>query len=178
MPPDRSLGGGGSREGDLPTLPDAEQGELIGQFVNFALRPDTQAAGTVDFADEVDLGLGTEVRRTLSGSDLGNPRRWLLPTEGYAGRDRFLSALRQVTQQAQRALREQQDTGIFVTVAGEHDQCAADPTAPLEGYDVDQQLAVMPGARSIESCAQWFAVDLYTDDAGDIAAVRLDLVGP
>lgn len=171
--------GAGSRDGDLPGRPDQAQGNLLGQFVNFALRPDPRSARTVDFAERVEIGVGSEVRSTLSGSDLGNPRRWKVPVDGaIEGVDGRVSALESVTGQAERAVETQQTEGIFVVTAGEHDRCSASPGPPLDGYTAEQQISVMPGARSIQSCLQWFAVDLYTDDAGDIAAVRLDLYVP
>ena len=178
--PQETAGGDVSQE-RLPggvTLPDEEQGALLGEFVNFALRPDTTSAETVPFADQVDLGVGAEVKTTLSGSDLGNPQRWRVPLDGYAGGSGDTSALQLIAGQGRRALRQGIDTGIFAVTSGAHPRCTADPGAPLGGYSVDQQLAVMPGARSIDACLQWFAVDLYTDDAGDIAAVRVDLFEP
>ena len=163
--------------GDV-TLPDDQQGALLGEFVNFALRPDTTASGAVSFADQVELGLGTAVSRTISGSDLGNPRRWRLPLPGSTGADGRTSALDLITRQATRAVEQEIRSGIFAVTAGEHPRCAADPSPPLDGYTVEEQLSVMPGARTIDSCLDWFAVDLYTDDDGDIAAVRVDVFEP
>lgn len=68
-----------------------------------------------------------------------------------------------------------QDRPVTVT-AGPHDHCAGPPMpihAELEGL---RQISIQP--TDATSCLEWWVVDLFLTEAGDLAGVTLDLWEP
>lgn len=49
------------------------------------------------------------------------------------------------------------------------------PPQPLADL---RRVSVQPADGSIESCPQWFTVDLYVDGSGTVQAITLDLYEP
>jgi len=59
---------------------------------------------------------------------------------------------------------------------GPHDHCAGQPRllpGELQGL---RQLSIQP--TGIDSCLQWYAIDIFVNDEGQAVAVMLDLFGP
>jgi hypothetical protein len=137
----------------------------LNAFVRFARAPSEVTWRAVPFAETVRLGLGETLRARRSARELAQPAAWQLqarlfnayvgpfsPLEPLAGRDRL------------------------AFTAGRHARCASPPgDAPAQLASL-RRLAIQP-AR-IDSCLQWFAVDLYVDGDGRIVGVTLDIWEP
>lgn len=63
---------------------------------------------------------------------------------------------------------------IDVTV-GAHARCAAPPTPVPEGATGLRQVSLQPSDAT--SCLEWYAIDLFVNDAGEVETIRLDLYG-
>ncbi len=124
--------------------------------------------GDLFLADEVLLVLGQSGRqRAVVRADLADPDAWSFAEdgEGYEGFSGPFSVLDQLAR-----------TEHLVVSIGDHPHCAGPPRpAPAELADFTR-LGITPGG--IDSCLQWFAVDLYLDDRGLVHGIVLDLFGP
>ncbi|NND12951.1 MAG: hypothetical protein HKO10_03235 [Acidimicrobiia bacterium] len=65
--------------------------------------------------------------------------------------------------------------GYEVTV-GSHPHCAGPPMPVAEGFEELTQISIQPAAP--DSCLEWWTVDVFLDDQGDIAGVTLDMWEP
>lgn len=140
--------------------------EAANKLVAFAGNPTREHFDAIPFAsDDVQLALGKEVIATVPTEDLADPVKWRLDVEEFAGRVGPFSALT--------ALDSTRDPNV---TGGVHDRCAWPATPVPDGLEKPQQVAIQPGG--IDSCLDWFAVDLYLDFDDRIVAVRLDYTEP
>jgi hypothetical protein len=116
-------------------------------------------------ANGVALGLGDELKLTRSPDELADPANWRIDAEDFRARVGPFSALELLV-----------DAGDVTTLIGPHDHCAAPPISIPDGLDDARHLSIEPLGTS--SCLDWWAVDLFLDDAGDVVAISLDLWEP
>lgn len=117
--------------------------------------------------DGVELILGRSgLSRTVARDDLADPTNWEFdPPDGYEGFSGPFSLLTTL---------EGRDR-LKITVGG-HPHCAGPArAAPAHLADLTR-VGVEP--TDIDSCIQWFGLDLYLDDDGLVVAILLDLFGP
>lgn len=143
----------------------AEERDLAEAFVAFARDPNPGTLAEVPFAEQVLVGLGPELatHRTHSASELADPAAWPLDADFRAYVGPF-SALDRIV-----------DTDDLRISGGPRAQCAATPLPVADDLEDLRQVTIQP--NDIDSCLQWFAIDLFLDN-GEIAAVVLDLYEP
>lgn len=117
--------------------------------------------------DGIELLLGNAgSARTAMIEDLHEPAAWDLDApEGYAGFTGPFSALRSLGRVDELTVR-----------VGDHPFCA-NPGHPAPGHLADlTRISIEP--TQVESCIDWFTVELYLDPDGIVQAILLDLFGP
>lgn len=126
-----------------------------------------QSAGRdpAPLAPGVSLGLGADVIRWVKGDDIVDPQSWRLPGP-FAGSAGPFSALDVVAG----------SNGSYRLSVGPHARCAGPPIDPPPALRSLRQLSIQP--RSPDSCLQWWSVDLFINDVGQIQAATLDLWEP
>jgi hypothetical protein len=142
----------------------------------FALDPSDANLTRIPFADEVGLGLGSEVitnvplDHTVEGkADLSDPETWRLDVphfRGYVGPFAALDYLKH------------SDPSEWELSTGPHPSCIGpdvEPSPELAGY---RQLSIQLADDMYTSCLSWWSVDVFMDEAGRIHAVTLDLYEP
>ncbi len=123
----------------------------------------------LSLADEVTLVLGISgIQRTVAREDLADPETWVLDDrgqgyEGFAGPFSPLDVMR--------------DRRHLIVSIGDHAHCAGRPRpAPVALADFTR-VGITPGG--IDSCLQWFALDLFIDPTtGLVHGISMDLWGP
>lgn len=143
----------------------AAERDLAEAFIAFARDPGPGTVADVPFAEQVLVGLGPELatHRTHSASELADPAAWPLDADFRAYVGPF-SALDRIV-----------DTDDLRISGGPRAQCAATPLPVAEDLEGLRQVTIQPS--DIDSCLQWFAIDLFLDN-GEITAVVLDLYEP
>lgn len=121
--------------------------------------------GTFGFAATVRLGLTDQLLVTASSADLADPATWELDLEAFRGWVGPFSAIDLLAR-----------GGELQRVVGPHDHCASPPAPINDALRDARHLSVQP--TGIDSCLQWWTVDLYLDDEGAVIAVTLDLWEP
>lgn len=159
-------------ESASPTRPavDPAVQRIADAFEELAKHPDATTAQGPPFADRVALGLGSTILATAARSELARPATWDLVLEGYAGRSGALSPIAGIRQFVARG-------GATVVSTGPHDHCASPPLPVADGYGQDLQVVIQPSWDDIDSCLEWFSVDLFVRE-GRIVAVTLSLFEP
>ncbi len=144
-----------------------EEGTLADDLLKFAANPTAQLFEGVEFAETVTLTLGPEAALTRAGADLVVPASWVFGTEydGFRGWVGPYSALDLLAQPRS-----------WNVTAGPHDHCASPPMPIHETMEGLRQISIQP--TDATSCLEWWAVDLFLTDAGEIAGVTLDLWEP
>lgn len=143
--------------------PEANEGDraIAEAMLSFAASADPS---TVDFADEVLLALSEGEQRTVSRDDaVAGGEVWVFREQSRAPVS-ILEALRSI----------RDDYSLWV---GPHNRCGGGP--PIEPPDQLgdlRQLSIEP--TDTQSCLEWFAVDLYVEDGGEVAGVVLDRWDP
>lgn len=134
------------------------------------------------FADEVGLGLGRFLVDSVDRTSVVAPSAWEVKSaSGYfRGREGLFSALDTIRGHAARARSTSlQGRGrAFVVSVGEHPHCVSPAVPAPRGFEGHQRVSIQPSNGSIESCLDWFTVDLFVDPTDHIAAVTLDLWDP
>lgn len=143
---------------------------IAGAFVEFASHPDAASVTGPPFADRVALGLGSTVLTTVPRSDLARPATWDLVMEGYAGRSGALNPLAGIRDLTSGG-------GTTVVSTGVHDHCASPPLPVPDEFTRDLEVVIQPSWDDIDSCLEWFSVDLFVRD-DRIVAVTLSLFEP
>jgi hypothetical protein len=162
----------GLTAGDGATPADVE---LVAWLLAFVADPSAESAAHGRFAaDGVRLGLADIVSEPIPVAELGDRARWVMHAEefrGYAGPFSALETLAQWRTNAGGPPVEE----LVVTV-GDHPHCASAPVPPPNEVEDFQRVSVQP--VGIDSCIQWWTVDLFVTDDGGIAAVTLDRYEP
>lgn len=155
---------------DPPTEFTAEEaGYIRDALVQFATG-ELLAIEEIPLAAQVGLALGSDIERIETNVDLRDPAAWVIDRpDGYAGFSGPFSALDVLA-----------SAGSDTTVTlGEHPHCAGDPLPAPEGVDGLVQISIQPAEGSIDSCIDWFSVDVfYDEDSGTIQVIGLTLFGP
>ena len=141
---------------------------LITAFLAHALAPTAATADALPFADDVTLGLGTENLTVKPRSELADPAAWSLDVEEYAGFGGPFSALDVVASDGNQP-------SVLITV-GAHAHCAGPPRPAPAGFGDLRRVSIQPEAAT--SCIEWWTVDFFISDLGEVHAVTLDLFGP
>jgi hypothetical protein len=145
---------------------DAERA-LFDSLTSFALDPNQERFVEIPFADAVTLTLGPQLARDLDASNLADPAAWMFGTEydGFRARVAPFSALDLLGE----------DRATEVT-SGTRDHCASPPMPVYEDFFGLRQISIQP--TDATSCLEWWAVDLFLLETGEIAGVTLDLWEP
>jgi hypothetical protein len=146
-----------------PFSPTAGEVAVADAFVRFADSPSAETAAALPFAGEVSLGLASDIITIVARSEIADASRWQLDVDEYAGFGGPFSAL------------DHPASSVELTV-GPHDHCANPPIAPPSGFEDLRQISLQP--TDIDSCIDWWSVDFYLDEEGQIRAVTLLLFGP
>jgi hypothetical protein len=136
-------------------------------LVDFAADRSPELATSVGFAPPVALGLGSDLLATLDGAQLADPAAWLLDLDGRWARTGSVSALDLLARPLDSISMERSRT---LSCAGPS-PVAVPPQ--LEGLE---RVSITPVESY--SCLDWFAVDVYLDDARRIVAVTVELYEP
>lgn len=152
--------------------------ELADAFVAFATDPGPATADRLPLSPEgLRLGLGQELLRDLPSGDVVVADNWDLAGDdlfrGYAGPFSALTTLDQHVTDESTGEFGRMSNELEVSV-GSHPYCASPPVPPPPGLEPQRRVSVQPAERSIDSCLQWFSVDLYLDDEGRISTVTFD----
>ena len=136
--------------------------DVLNGLVAFAREPSDETWASVPFADRVQLGLGDRLLKTRSAQALRDPAAWKLDVDLFRGGvGPFSSFDVLATNEQSLEYRE-----------GSYRRCASPSRAPPRPVSGLRRLSIQP--REPASCLQWFAVDVFLDESGDIRAVTLD----
>ncbi|MDH4277253.1 MAG: Gmad2 immunoglobulin-like domain-containing protein [Acidimicrobiia bacterium] len=141
--------------------PDAGDQAVAQALVRFA---QGGALTDVDLADEVTLGLGLSHQETFTRSELANRNNWEIDVdefEGFAGPFDILQPL---------------VDGQVSFSSGSIPHCAGPPLDWPTEWDALSQVNIEPVGA--DSCIQWYAVNLFRNNNGEIEVIVLDLFGP
>lgn len=141
-------------------------GALARNLHAFAVAPGAETLRAIPFGDHVGIGLGVEMVKTLTPSQLEQPSAWVIHRDHFAGYSGPFSVLNHL----------RGDPELWSITEGKQLFCQWARTAALPGYEQDRRLTIEPS--SITSCLQWWAVDIYLDERGRIDAVILNLDEP
>lgn len=150
---------------DVPLPVIAEN--IVSSFLRFADEPSPDTVERLPFAEEVRLGLGSELHLTRSRSQLADPAAWVIDEELFRAYAGPFSAV-DVASKARST----------VVSVGEHPHCASPPVPPPEEVADLTRVSVQPDIEQIDSCLRWWTVDFFVNKAGQIQAVTLDLWEP
>ncbi|WP_203337878.1 hypothetical protein [Nocardioides limicola] len=154
-----------------PEAPDTQLAEVIAaNLAEFAEAPSSPAATRL-FADTVAIGLGRELIRTLAIDEVADRSAWVIEDDEFRARSGSFSALDVLRDALQRGW-------SLETSVGSHPHCVGPPVAPPPGYADHLRVSLQPVDEDIDSCLQWFTVDLFVNDQAQIEAVTLDLFEP
>jgi hypothetical protein len=142
---------------------------LIDDFISFATDSTTRTAAAVPWAATIDVGLGPVVLSEVRATEVADSGAWTIPIAHHQAWTGPFNPLWQ--------LEFHPAAGYDVSV-GAHPHCANPPRLPPVGYAEHRRVSLQPTADSYTSCLEWFTIDLFLDDAGDVAAVTLDLYEP
>lgn len=140
---------------------------VVDSLRQFASDPTAQSHASVPFVDTVTLTLGPALAFSRPGADLADPAEWSIDegAEGFRAYAGPFSALDLLAQ----------PRDIAVT-AGPHDHCAGPPMPVHQDLEGRRQISIQP--TDATSCLEWWVVDLFLTDSGEIAGVTLDLWEP
>lgn len=153
--------------------PTASEIRLVDQFVKFATAPSPETAARVPFAPSgVRIGLGSKLSTLVTVARVPHSGAWSLSANGFRGTSGEVSALEAIGRKGSSG----PAADDFRVVVGDHPRCAGGPaTAPRPVADL-RRVSIQP--RGGDSCAQWFAVDLYVASNDTVRAVTLDFWEP
>ena len=133
--------------------PTAAELAVADAFVALAANPTGDTVNAVPFADTVVLGLGPEAISTVKRNDLANAAVWSLTREEFRGFAGPFSALEVVADP-------------FKVTVGAHARCVGPPEPAPEGFEGHRRVSLQPTTAT--SCLEWWTIDLFIDDTGQI----------
>lgn len=145
---------------------ETDSDDVLDGLVAFAREPNDATWASVPFADRVQLGLGDRLLNTVSAQALRDPAAWTLDVDLFRAGVGPFSALEPLATN-DRPLEYGE---------GSYRRCASPPRPPPRAVSRLRRLSIRP--REPASCLQWFAVDVFLDESGNIRAVTLDLWEP
>lgn len=140
---------------------------VFDRLADFARTSDPGVLDDVRFTQTVGLGLGSAIVVEVPREDLDAVHRWQIDVEFHRAYVGPFSALDLLGQQV----------ATDITV-GEHPHCASAPVAPPDEHAMNIRVSVQPAAAAIDSCLQWWTVDVFVTPEGEISAITLDLWEP
>jgi len=132
----------------------------------FADTPNAETLGAVPFGDQVAIGLGGDVVKTLTASQLVDPSAWIIHRPYFAGASGPFTALDYL----------RRDPELWSITEGKYQFCPWGRAADLPGFEKDRRITIEPS--NITSCVEWWAVDVYLDESGSVDAIGLNRVEP
>ena len=138
--------------------------ELVSRFLELN-SSDPDVASLPLSPDGVVMGLGNVVVREHTAAELADPANWGFDSEGFRGRTGTFSALAVLS-----AATETE------TIVGTHNHCASPPTPVPEALRGARRLSVQP--TGIDSCIEWWTVDVFLDSGGDVVGIVFDTWEP
>jgi hypothetical protein len=147
--------------------------ETLNALVAFAREPSDETWSQLPLTDDVELGLGHHLRQPRAARELRDPAAWQLEPPSFGGdTGPFFrggvgpfSALDVIARSAE-----------LKYVDGSYPRCASPAAPPPPGLASLRRRSIQPSV--IDSCPQWFAVDVFLTEESEIAAVTLDLWEP
>lgn len=153
--------------GELPPGGDIEDPgarTLVDQFRAFAANPSPSLLAETPIDPQVQLGLGTEIVKTLPSTELiASAKAWVLPVEMYAAAVGPSSALDVLAK-----------PGPVQITVGPHPHCASPPRPAPAGLEAAQRISVQPTSSE---CLRWYTVDFFLVD-GLVKAITVDYWEP
>lgn len=145
------------------TEPTDADGAVIDAFLAFAADPSPDRAADLPLAADVALGLGPDIAFTRPSADLADPSAWQIDRAEFRAWSGPFSALDIAAEP------------VIITI-GDHPRCAAPPEPPPSQFESHRRISIQPEMAT--SCLEWWTIDFFIDDDGDIAAITLDLFAP
>lgn len=139
--------------------------ETLDALVEFARAPSEETWSELPLAEQVQLGLGHRLLERRSAAALRDQDSWELDVELFRGGVGPFSALEVLANDERLKYRK-----------GSYERCASPPADPPPQVAALRRLSIQPDET--ESCLQWFAVDVFVTDEGEIAAVTVDFFEP
>ena len=143
--------------------------QLAEALYELAASPSATTLSNVPFARQVQLGLADQYLETVDSAALSEPDTWRLQVDffrAYVGPFSVLDLLRD-------------SGGSYDVSVGPHSTCAVEnlvlPPASLSGL---RQISIQAEPADYTSCIDWWSVDVFVDDQGEVAGVTLDLYEP
>jgi len=147
---------------DTPT---PEELAIADAYANLSVEGSTVDTRDLRLADVLLVGLGDQLIEERTPAQLTDAAGWVFTLEGFRERGGLFSALE--------TLLESDDIEVVV---GPHDLCGLPPQPISDRIEFASHLSLQPAG--IDSCLQWFTVDLFLDDSGTVVAIILDLAVP
>ena len=138
---------------------------ITAAFANLSTVGSTVDTSGLGLADTVLIGLGDQLVEERTATQLTNTASWQLDRDGFRARTGPFSVIDHL-----------QRGNELQVVVGPHDHCAAPPAPISDQIAFASHLSLQP--TGIDSCLDWFTVDLFFDEAGRVTAVTLDLWEP
>lgn len=157
-----------SQSADMKSGADGDLRGVMRRFITFAATPTRAGAASVPLAAEVDLGLSDTLVKTLASTAASSPGAWALDIDGFRGSGRRRANALSLLAESKR---------LSVNV-GEHAHCAAPPMPVPSALVGLGHVSAQPREATLQSCLDWFSVDLFVDQQGRVAGVTLDLWEP
>lgn len=147
--------------GGPPGLEDPGARALVDQFRAYAAAPSPSLLAETPISPQVQLGLGTEIVKTLASTELiASPEAWVLPGDDEGGPVSALDALAR--------------SGPVQVTAGPQPRCAAAPSSAPAGLEAAQWISVQP---TVGGCGDWYTVDFFLV-GGLVQAITVDYPEP
>lgn len=156
---------------DRPAVPasdrtiSAAHRNAIDAFIRFAHEPSEATAAAVTFGEVVGIGLGGDLLRDLDAVERADRLSWKLPLDNRWGRDGSASALDLLG-----------TTPSLGLTRDRIDSCASEAGPGPASMASLTRLTLEPA--DIDTCLNWFAVDLFLDDGGAVVGVTVELWDP
>lgn len=158
--------GTATRSAGMPMCPNkttSRDRAIVAAFSRFADHQVTFGS----FDTPIALGLGDTLVKTVSPAKSRTADAWVLDTTGYAEREGSVSALDLV----------RNNLGNLRVTSGPHPTCVG-PTAevPRSLSNGGSLVSIQP--RRYSTCIDWWSVDLFVNDVGQIVGVNVSLGSP
>lgn len=145
-------------------------------LVALAADPGPETAAGVPFAAYVRLGLGPTLLTRTTRTAVADAGAWSIrpPGDIYRASVGPFSALDELSRHLDRVGGTQE---AFAIRTGDHPDCFRHESPAPEGLTDATRVAVQAADGTIDSCIDWFSVDLFVE-AGEVVAVTLDIGEP
>lgn len=153
-----------ARSAGMPVCPGGVASERDRAIVDVLYEFAIGQGDSAPIAPRMSLGLGDDVIKQVDETDAYDKSTWQLPGP-YAGATGSFSALDYLAD----------SDGSYRVDLGYSSDCD-DTIPPPQGLETSRILSVQP--RVFDGCRQWWRIDLFVNDIGQITAVLLNLREP